>query len=46
MQLARDAAYHVMSRGHNRGILFADAEDLREFLTLLQRYRQHFDFLL
>jgi REP element-mobilizing transposase RayT len=44
MQLARDAAYHVLSRGHNRGILVADAADLREFLTLLQRYRQRFDF--
>jgi len=25
MQLARDAAYHVLSRGHNREVLFADA---------------------
>ncbi len=27
MQLARDAAYHVLSRGHNRGALCAGPDD-------------------
>jgi len=46
MQLVRDAAYHVMSRGHNREAVFADADDTRFFLTLLDRYRQRFGFRL
>jgi hypothetical protein len=46
MQLARDAAYHVMTRGHNRGALFADADDTRYFLGLLDRYRRRFGFRL
>jgi putative transposase len=44
--MARDAAYHVMSRGHNRGALFADADDTRYFLRLLDRYRRRFGFRL
>jgi putative transposase len=43
LQLADNAAYHVLSRGHNRGRIFADLADRRYFLTLLQRYRQRFD---
>ena len=46
LQLADQAAYHVMSRGHNRETLFADAEDSRYFLGLLDRYRQRFGFRL
>ena len=42
LQLARDAAYHVMTRGHNREALFADADDTRSFLGLLDRYRRRF----
>jgi putative transposase len=42
MQLADDAAYHVLSRGHNRETIFADADDCRYFLALLARYRQRF----
>ena len=42
MQLARDAAYHVITRGHNREVLFADPEDTRYFLGLLDRYRRRF----
>jgi hypothetical protein len=41
-QLARDATYHVMSRGHNREALFADPDDTRYFLGLLDRYRRRF----
>jgi putative transposase len=42
MQLARDAAYHVMSRGHDGETLFADADDFQQFLDLLDRYRLRF----
>jgi putative transposase len=45
-QLARDAAYHVMSRGHNRQAIFADPDDVRYFLGLLDRYRRRFGFRL
>jgi putative transposase len=44
LQLARDAAYHVMSRGHNREALLASPDDKRHFLGLLARYRQRFGF--
>jgi hypothetical protein len=37
MQLSRDAAYHVMARGHNREALFAQPDDCRAFLRLLPR---------
>ena len=37
LQLARDGAYHVLSRGHNREALLADADDRRDFLALLAR---------
>jgi REP element-mobilizing transposase RayT len=46
MQLARDAAYHVMTRGHNREALFADTDDTRYFLGLLDRYRRRFSLRL
>ena len=46
MLLAQDAAYHVMSRGHNREAIFADSDDLRYFLALLARYRERFGFRL
>ena len=36
------ACYHVMNRGHNRETVFADAEDCRYFLGLLDRYRHRF----
>jgi len=42
MQLSRDAAYHVMSRGHNREALFAQPDDCHAFLSLLARYRLRF----
>jgi len=42
MQLAEGAGYHVLSRGHNREAIFADAEDCRYFLSLLARYRERF----
>ena len=40
------ACYHVMNRGHNRETVFADAEDCRYFLGLLDRYRHRFSFQL
>jgi putative transposase len=46
MQLADQAAYHVMSRGHNRETLFADRDDFEKFLGLVQRYRRRFGFRL
>ncbi len=46
MLLTRDAAYHVMSRGHNREAVFADPDDARHFLRLLARYRERFGFRL
>jgi putative transposase len=45
-QLARDAASHVLTRGHNREALFADPDDSRSFLGLLDRYRRRFGFRL
>jgi hypothetical protein len=39
MQLAVDAAYHVMSRGHHREAVVATEDDARYFLALLARYR-------
>ncbi len=35
-----------MTRGHNREVLFADPEDHRYFLGLLERYRRRFGFRL
>jgi hypothetical protein len=46
LQLARDAANQVMSRGHHREALRADPDDKRHFLALLARYRQRFGFRL
>jgi hypothetical protein len=36
-QLADHAAYHLMNRGQNRQTAFADADDRRYFLALLDR---------
>jgi putative transposase len=46
MQLAHDAAYRVMCRGHNREPLFADPDDRAHFFALLARYRDRFGFRL
>jgi len=46
MQLAADAAYHVLNRGQNRQTVFADTDDRRYFRSLLARYRQRFGFRL
>jgi hypothetical protein len=35
-----------MNRGHNREMLFRDAEDCHQFLALLGRYRERFDVLI
>ena len=40
------ACCHVMNRGNNRETVFADAEDCRYFLGLLDRYRHRFSFQL
>ncbi len=45
-QWTDEAAYHVFSRGHNRETVFADADDDRFFLGLLDRYRQRTGFRL
>jgi putative transposase len=44
--LAQDAAYHVMSRGHNREALFRTDDDKRRLLSLLARYKTRFGFAL
>ena len=46
MQLADDAAYHVMARGHNRETIFHNDQDLQAFRDLLARYQKRFDFQL
>jgi hypothetical protein len=33
------ACYHVLDRGHNRALIFADDKDRACFLGLLARYR-------
>jgi putative transposase len=42
LQQTPSACYHIMNRGHNREAVFADAEDSRYFLYLLDRYRSRF----
>jgi putative transposase len=46
LQLADEAAYHVLSRGHNREAIFAHDDDKNTFLALLRRYRQRDGFRL
>src|SRR5947209_4676844 len=36
------ACYHVLNRGHNREVVFADEPDRLYFLDLLARYRARF----
>ena len=45
-QQTEAACYHVITRGHNRETLFADAADFRYFLELLGRYRDRFHWQL
>jgi len=42
LQWSSEAAFHLMDRGHNREDVFADDDDRRAFLGLLERYRQRF----
>ncbi len=39
------ASFPVMNRGHNREVVFRDAEDHTSFLHLLDRYRRRFHVL-
>ena len=41
-QVAHGASYHVMTRGHNREVVFRTDEESIYFLHLLERYRQRF----
>ena len=41
-QWTEAACYHLINRGHNREILFADDADRSCFLTLLAQYRRRF----
>jgi putative transposase len=45
-QWTETACYHLMDRGHNREIVFADDEDRAAFLGLVSRYQQRFGFRL
>ena len=36
------ACYHVMSRGHNREVVFADQADFEKFLGLLAEAQERF----
>ena len=40
------ACYHIMNRGHNREVVFADDDDRRYFLELLARYQLRFPWRL
>ena len=42
LQWVESACYHIINRGHNREVVFADDEDRHTFLALLGRYRQRF----
>jgi putative transposase len=46
LQLAQDAAYHVLTRGHNREAVFGHDDDKRLLLSLLARYKARFRFCL
>ena len=39
-----DLIYHVINRGNNRQVLFADEADYRYYLGLLKRYKDKFEF--
>lgn len=45
-QWTEAACYHVMNRGHNREVVFADDDDRGHFLALLARYQQCFPWRL
>jgi len=45
-QWTEAACYHVMNRGHNREMVFSDDDDRRQFLGLLARYQERFDWRL
>lgn len=45
-QLAGAVCFHVLDRGHDRTLVFADDEDRRAFLGLLARYRDRLGFRL
>jgi putative transposase len=40
------ACYHLINRGHNREVIFADDVDRLYFLSLLARYRARYNFRL
>jgi len=39
-----DLIYHVVNRGNNRGIIFAEDSDYLNYLELLLRYKSKFEF--
>ena len=45
-QHASTACYHVISRGHNREVVFGDDADFGYFLTLLARAQERFSVAL
>jgi hypothetical protein len=41
-QWTNAACYHIISRGHNREVVFADAADFEHFQMLLGRCQERF----
>jgi len=46
LPLVAAVCFHLINRGHNREVIFADDEDRRVFLDLLARYGDRFGFSL
>jgi putative transposase len=46
LQWASQACFHLINRGHDREVVFADDEDRGAFLGLVARYAQRFGFRL
>ena len=39
-----DLIFHVLNRGNNRQVVFADDQDYLHYLEILKRYKEKFDF--
>ena len=41
-----DLVYHIINRGNNRQVIFADEDDYRQYLNTIQRYKKKYRFKL